>query len=123
MQNHLYKLVGQNIKTMREARGFTQETFAQAFKEPVSKQTINNIEMGYTTIKLHALQEIAEILGCTVSMLFDDCEAVLDMAKLVNAEEANLLKSYRRLKKNSTKRAVRNIVTNLAEQLKYVSED
>jgi transcriptional regulator with XRE-family HTH domain len=118
MTKHIYRLVGQNIKTMREARGFTQKTFAQAFKEPVTLQTVNNMETGRTSLKLHTLQEIADVLGCTIHMLFDDCEAVLDMAKLVNSDEADLLKAYRKIQKDSSKRAVKNILTSLANHLK-----
>ena len=59
--------VGKNIKKLREAKGMTQETLAEALF--VTRQTVSNYETGRSRPDVDMLVRIGEILGCDANTL------------------------------------------------------
>ena len=57
-----------NLKTLRRARGLSQEELAQ--KVGVRRETIGNLENGKYNPSLKLAMDIAKVFGCTVEELF-----------------------------------------------------
>lgn len=63
------KLLGQNIKKYREAKGFTQNTLAE--RVDLSREYIADIERGLKNISLKKLYAIADVLSIKCSDLIN----------------------------------------------------
>ena len=63
------KLLGNNIKTYRIAKGLTQEDLAE--KVELSREYIVRVESGHKRISLKKLFEIADTLEINCSQLID----------------------------------------------------
>lgn len=63
------KLLGNNIKTYRVAKGYTQDDLAE--KVDLSREYIVRVEMGHKRISLKKLFEIADALEVDCSMLIN----------------------------------------------------
>ncbi len=71
------KLLGERIKILRNAKGFTQEEVSEQIG--ISRQKYARIENGVNSITLDILSKIADILGVTVG----DITKVLDETPVV----------------------------------------
>ena len=68
----LYKLVGNNIRTVREEKLMTQQTLADLCN--MEKSNISRIERGQTNITIKNLYQIACSLETTMSELLQNCK-------------------------------------------------
>ena len=66
--NDIAKLFGEAIAERRHARGMTQEEFAN--KLGLSIDSVSRMENGRMAPKMSRFQDIAEVLGCSVTDLF-----------------------------------------------------
>lgn len=64
-----YKFLGKRIKSQRQAKGKTQENFAEYLN--VSVGYISQIERGITKVSLERLMNISEYLNCSISFLLE----------------------------------------------------
>ena len=62
--------IGNNIKTFRELKNYSQEYMAEALG--VTQATLSRIENGHTQVKMDRLQHIAEFLEVDVSTLLSN---------------------------------------------------
>lgn len=67
----LYKLIGKNIRTVREEKLMTQQTLADLCN--MEKSNISRIERGQTNITIKNLYQIACSLETTMSELLQNC--------------------------------------------------
>ncbi len=67
----LYKLIGNNIRTVREEKLMTQQTLADLCN--MEKSNISRIERGQTNITIKNLYQIACSLETTMSELLQNC--------------------------------------------------
>ena len=58
------------IMRMRQEKGITQAALAEA--AGVSQPFIYDLERGHRGAKMATLEKIADVLGCSVSELYDD---------------------------------------------------
>lgn len=63
------KLVGRNVRAVRQARGMTQEQLAE--KSGFSQQYISDLERGRRNPTVVSLYELAEALGSTPVQLLE----------------------------------------------------
>ena len=68
----LYKLIGNNIRTVREEKLMTQQTLADLCN--MEKSNISRIERGQTNITIKNLYQIACSLETTMSELLQNCK-------------------------------------------------
>ena len=68
----LYKLIGKNIRTVREEKLMTQQTLADLCN--MEKSNISRIERGQTNITIKNLYQIACSLETTMSELLQNCK-------------------------------------------------
>jgi DNA-binding XRE family transcriptional regulator len=78
--------VGENIRRWRLLRGIKQNMLADRLG--VTAATMSHIENNKHDITLRRLQEIARLIGVTVSQLLEDPENFLDLEKV--ARHTNL---------------------------------
>ena len=72
------KIVGRNLKALREANCFTQEQVASFLG--VQRSAYANYESGDREAPVVILERASELMGCEFSLLFDENEnAVKDM--------------------------------------------
>lgn len=60
--------IGENIKRLREIRGFSQEELAARMGYK-SRSTINKIELGINDIPQNKIEKFAQVLGTSPSVL------------------------------------------------------
>lgn len=65
----LLKTIGKNIQIERQAKGLTQETFAELMN--VSWSYVSKIESGIINLSIGKINEIANYLNINVSKLFN----------------------------------------------------
>ena len=63
-RDHLYKILGENIRTERTRVGLTQEELAE--KADLSRNYIGNVERAEYNITVETLAQIAKALNLTV---------------------------------------------------------
>lgn len=68
----LCKIVGNNIKRIRLARGYTQETFAEHMH--VSWSYVSKLECGVLNLSLGKILQISQYLDVDVQELLTICE-------------------------------------------------
>lgn len=72
------KIVGRNLKALREANCFTQEQVASFLG--IQRSAYANYESGDREPPLEILERASELMGCEFGLLFDENEnAVKDM--------------------------------------------
>lgn len=87
--------IGKNIKTMRNACGFTQEVLAE--KAEVSVEHITQVERGNKMMSVHSLLRVADALNVSVDTLAydkDTNDAKKDIAQMlvsVDSEDSRKL--------------------------------
>ena len=67
-KDKLLKIIGKNIQYERQAKGLTQETFAELMG--VSWSYVSKIEAGIINLSIGKINEIANYLKINVSDLF-----------------------------------------------------
>lgn len=67
-KENINKLLGVAIMKRRQKRGFTQIEFAE--KLGIEQHSVSRIEKGIIAPKMSRLQDIADLLGCTIADLF-----------------------------------------------------
>ena len=85
--------IGGRIRTLRRARGLTQDTLAHC--TGVSRSAVAQWETGRAGQMAGKLRRIAEALGVSVSMLKEGWEG-LATDSVLSAEEMSLLRLFRR---------------------------
>lgn len=84
--------LGARIKTLREARGLTQEALAELVD--VDGQTIQRVERAKIAPSLARVFGIADALGVSMAELFDAAGAAVEVAGVTPSELA-VLSAYR----------------------------
>lgn len=69
-------MLGDNIKKLRQQKGYTQETLAQEMN--VVRQTVSKWEKGYSVPDAVMLEKLAELLEVPVSDLLGNAEKSLE---------------------------------------------
>jgi transcriptional regulator with XRE-family HTH domain len=68
-QDEAFRLAGDALRTMRQAKGLSQEDLS--FEAKMDQSTLSKIErMGPHVASWKKLQQIAECLGCTIEVTF-----------------------------------------------------
>lgn len=81
------QLVGENVRSLRKARGWSQEELGE--KADLSYKFIGEIERGAVNPSLDSLAGIAAALGIEISKLFlNESHIVISDADLVSARSA-----------------------------------
>lgn len=73
MKKRLYQIVGKRVRSIREAKGLSQEAFAAICN--LHRTYIGGVERGERNITLETLQTIAEALKVSPLDLLKDSEA------------------------------------------------
>ena len=68
-KKNLLKIIGKNIQIERQAKGLTQETFAELMN--VSWSYVSKIESGIINLSIGKINEIANYLNINVGKLFN----------------------------------------------------
>jgi transcriptional regulator with XRE-family HTH domain len=71
--NLLLRALGQRIRELRTARGYSQESFADACE--VHRTFMGTVERGESNLSFHNIARVATTLGVSLSTLFLDLEA------------------------------------------------
>lgn len=66
------KVIGENIRTARKAKGWTQETLARKCK--MNSDHISTIELGTVNVTIGSLLHIAKALNSSVAELIKGAE-------------------------------------------------
>jgi transcriptional regulator with XRE-family HTH domain len=74
----LLREIGKNVRRLRAARGYSQESFAQAAK--LNRAYMGGVERGQRNVGVVNLHRIAEALDLSLSEFF---------AEMENAEDSN----------------------------------
>jgi transcriptional regulator with XRE-family HTH domain len=64
--------LGQRIRELRSAQGYSQESFAD--KCGVHRTFMGTVERGESNLSFHNIARVAETLGVSLSVLFKDLE-------------------------------------------------
>ncbi len=75
------KILGRNVTMRRKVLGMTQKDLS--IKLGISRDAMNSIEKGKFAPRMSRVQEIADILGCSVSFLFKDNNPVLEQTETI----------------------------------------
>lgn len=73
MEGELQRVVGRNLRAYRQARGLSQETFADLLD--VHRTYMGGIERGERNLTLKSLERIAEKIGVEPLTLLDPAAA------------------------------------------------
>ena len=97
-------MLGENIKTLRKQKGYSQETLASQLN--VVRQTISKWEKGQSVPDAYMLEQIAELFEVPVSDLlgnivteentFSRDDEIVTQLAILNAQLANQARSRRR---------------------------
>jgi transcriptional regulator with XRE-family HTH domain len=63
-EQHLYRLIGERLRTRRMAMGLTQEDLAA--RAGIRRTSITNIESGRQKLPIHLLYQLCAILGVEI---------------------------------------------------------
>lgn len=68
----LLRALGQRVRELRQAQGFSQEAFAD--KCGVHRTFMGTVERGESNLSFQNIAKVAETLGVTLATLFADLE-------------------------------------------------
>ncbi len=71
------KVVAQNIKKLREAARYTQDEVAQALG--ITRSAYSNYETGDREVPYDVIEEISDLYGCDMTVLFEENGCADDM--------------------------------------------
>ena len=69
------KIIGRNLKSLREANNFTQEQVASYLG--INRSAYANYETGDREAPIEVLEKACNLLGCEMKLLFDEDEKVV----------------------------------------------
>lgn len=70
------EIVTRNLKSLREANGFTQERLANYLG--IGRSAYSNYELGDREIPLNIMESLANLYGCDLFALYEESEDVLN---------------------------------------------
>ena len=114
------KKIGEKIKKRRVEFGLSQEKLAYALG--VTYQQVQRYENGTNRLNVENIQLIADILSLPVSYFFASDKTLMVAEKApayLLAEKSNLMKYFRKIKKDSSK----NLVIQVARLAANVKEN
>lgn len=101
-------IVGRNLKSLREANGYTQDQLASYLG--IQRTTYKNYELGDREAPIEVLEKACNIMGCELDVLFyENEEAVKDMlvcafrADSLNREDMNEVAAFKKIVLNYMK--------------------
>lgn len=110
------KAIGENLRRIRMARGFSQEALGK--KLGISFQQFGRYESGENRITAAMFVSLTEILDCSVFDLFD---GLIDKNKKQNADDIlckstnlKLIRDYNAIKSPEMKAAVHNFIKSVS---------
>ncbi len=68
-------IIAKNLKTLREANGFTQEQLANYLS--IKRSAYSNYELGDREIPLRIMERLADLYGCDLYSLYEENESTL----------------------------------------------
>ncbi len=68
-------IIGRNLKTLRDANGYTQEKVSDYLG--IGRSAYANYEAGERETPLEVLQKAADLFGCELSLLFEKDETAV----------------------------------------------
>lgn len=89
MQKVINQLIGQNIRNLREKRGFKQGDLAKVINR--TRSSISNIEQGIQTLQIGDLYKLAEFFDVEVSSILPTLQEI----KLSNSTTKTKLEYYK----------------------------
>jgi transcriptional regulator with XRE-family HTH domain len=69
-ETHILRLLAERIKTLREARGWTQEQFAE--RAAMHRSYLGDLELGRRNPSVRTLVKVANAFGIAVPELFEE---------------------------------------------------
>lgn len=120
MKNSWNKKLGEKIKELRKSRGVSQMEMAENLG--ISYQQIQKYEKGKSSLSAYRLYQIASFLNIPVSFFFEEEEDLISEEKerykvspLLNKEEKNLLKKFRKIKNRKVHQTIIKLLEAIAE--------
>ena len=108
----LKKLFGKKLKAIREARGLTQQEFAECVN--LQPNTLGQIEIGYRAVSFDTIEKIVKSLKIDYCDLFDFKETQSD---------SRLAKTIIKLTQKLDKKSLNFVITYLEQFNKYLEDD
>ena len=75
-------IIGRNLCRFRNANNFTQEQVAEYLG--IKRSTYSNYELGEREMPFELLERVADLLGCDLSALMEEDEALVNEIKKEN---------------------------------------
>ena len=102
------KIIGQNLCKLRKANNFTQEQVAEYLG--INRSTYSNYELGDREVPFELLERVADLLGCDLSVLMEEDEALVDEMMVcsfrvddLSANDLEQIAVFKRIVKNYVK--------------------
>ncbi|MBQ8608199.1 MAG: helix-turn-helix transcriptional regulator [Bacteroidaceae bacterium] len=102
------KIIGQNLCKLRKANSFTQEQVAEYLG--INRSTYSNYELGEREMPFDLLERIADLLGCDLTVLMEEDEAVVNEMMVcsfrvddLSADDLEQIAAFKRIVKNYVK--------------------
>lgn len=102
------KIIGQNLCKLRKANNFTQEQVAEYLG--INRSTYSNYELGEREMPFELLERIADLLGCDLTVLMEEDEAVVNEMMIgsfrvdnLSADDLEQIAAFKRIVKNYVK--------------------
>lgn len=102
------KIIGQNLCKLRKANSFTQEQIAEYLG--INRSTYSNYELGEREMPFDLLERIADLLGCDLTVLMEEDEAVVNEMMVcsfrvddLSADDLEQIAAFKRIVKNYVK--------------------
>ena len=101
-------IIGQNLCKLRKANNFTQEQVAEYLG--INRSTYSNYELGDREMPFELLERVADLLGCDLSVLMEEDEALVDEMMVcsfrvddLSANDLEQIALFKRIVKNYVK--------------------
>ncbi len=102
------KIIGQNLYKLRKANNFTQEQVAEFLG--INRSTYSNYELGEREMPFELLERTADLLGCDLTVLMEEDEAVVNEMMIcsfrvndLSADDLEQIAAFKRIVKNYVK--------------------
>lgn len=69
------KVIGNNLKLLREANKFTQDQVASFLG--INRSTYSNYETGDREVPLDVLEKVSDLYGCELHLLFEEDNSII----------------------------------------------
>jgi transcriptional regulator with XRE-family HTH domain len=125
---YINKTIGTNIRTRRRMLGYSRKQIGELLG--VSAQQFGKYERGLDRLNAQRLQQIADLLGVTISYFFQGAQKdglpplssnTLNKANLFSENSTQIMmKNYLSIDKPDTRQALQNLIQSVAKYLKRV---